>query len=480
MSATLMSHHSKGVPLPASALEWFQLHFPESSFHGRYQLCTIGRKGFQVLWTAPRDKMEEFLKNMRVFSKSDYYLTANQFCGVKRQAVDLFALQNMVIDIDCHCEDLSYHQKQELLETFLWRYHRDLEDLPLFQTVVWTGRGIQLWWSIKAVHRDCKPYYDEVLSFFLHKISELLEEYRELEDLSVDTAASSNSMGLFRVPGTHNSKVHKEVRMEMTDAKPYILQDLVAFVKEQKQLEGLPLFYSSKQRTSKELHAVNFAGQYEQTERVVLKNLHNFSFFRLRQLIDLRKLRDYSKGEERRNDFSLLAYSALRAGRNHEEALEKLYHFNQGFKQPMSHSELEQVIYTAKHKEGYKYSNAKVIEFLNVSSEEQDQIALYPKDNSESKDRTSHASRDLCRKLLKEDRNEKIKQLFTKGNTDRTIATLLEISVGTVLSIVKPLRQEEKAKRVLQIQTLRSQGNTNKEIAKKLNISLSTIQRCKH
>ncbi len=458
----------KGKPLPSSALEWFDFHFPTSDFDGNIQIAYSGQKGFQHLWTGDRQDIRGFLAEMTVFSKSNYYISANTFTNHQRKLENLFSLENMVIDIDCHQEDISPNQRENLLETFLFRF-ADL-DIPSPHTMVRTGRGLQLWWKILPIHSKCLFFYNQGKSYLLDRIQLLLEEYpEELSSLTLDRVASTNAAGLYRLPGTKNPKAHKEVTYTKTSHNPpYTVQELVKLAEE----NPVKTTQNSKPKRNSMTEKDLFAGQYATAELDLLDQTNSLTFFRCKQLIQLRKLRNRPMGMEERNNFSLIAYSALRATFPHLEAMEHLRAFNQGFQQPMTEKELQNTIYTAQEKDGYHFTNRCILDFLQVSPQEQELIGLYATKGS-FETTTSHPARDIARKLKKEDRIEKIKNYVSQGKTNVEIAKEMNLSEKTVGKYARPFRQERKESI---LQALK-ENKTIQSLTEQIKLSTSTLYR---
>ena len=130
---------------------WLDLHFPaDSRFNGRIFL-TYRRKDGNGIYDLSRRNIAElfpFVEEMHVSLNMDYYITANSMCGVRRVTEDVFGLHNIVFDVDCHAEALS----PTLLADFIWRCSRDLwntEECPEPNSIMFSVRGVQLWWAQK-------------------------------------------------------------------------------------------------------------------------------------------------------------------------------------------------------------------------------------------------------------------------------------------------------------------------------------------
>ncbi len=448
--------NQKGSPLPPEALEWFRFHFPQnSSFDGFFQLCYRGKKGFRTLWTGVQDNMEEFLSKMRILNKSDYYLSANCTTTVKRNKEKLFALQNIVIDLDCHLDHLHPIEKDQLFDNFLFRFQEYHYAIPLPHTIVKTGRGLQLWWAIHPIHAKCLPYYDRVKQYFLHLLQEILEEYtQELSDLKIDRAASLNAVGVFRLPGTNNDVGRRKVSWQRTSVeKPYHIRDLEKIMEENKEeFDFNPKNIQKKNDKNANLKKRNclteedpFLSQYLDEDIAFLEKMDSFTYFRSKQLLQLRLLRNLPQGAEERNNFSLLIYSALRASFPHKESWERLTLFNKGFKKPLTEAELENVISSAQHKEGYRFSNERVISFLDITQEEREKIGLYSvNDDTVFEVPHSHMNRDHYNKLKKDYQRLKIFTLYQEGKKTEEIAKEAGCSKSTVTRWLKPHKDAEK------------------------------------
>lgn len=476
-------HHN----LSDDVLHWFDLQFSPSTFHGRLQ---IGRRkndgyGVQKLFMGERDAVRDFLKDMHVSGKLDYYIMANMVSGVERKVDGLFSLHNIVIDIDCHIEDANLYWTREKLEQLLYHLEHDRSDrVPSPTSIVWTGRGAQLWWAIKPVHMKCRPFYDEVKDFYIRELKDLILEYgehdEEFRDFQVDSTSSKNVVGYFRLPGSINTTVDTEVELKVCkEDEPYTLQDLVAQVKACKKED---MDYNAHLRSEGKRPppaTADFSGQYLESDIYILRNYHTFSFFRMRQLIQLRILRDNQVGEETRNNFCFIAYNAMLPTLGHERAWDKLLAFNKGFKTPMEEKELERVIVSAKEKNGYRYSNEKMIEFLEITPEEQMKIGLYsPIGPFEPMARLStHPSRQQSRKLAKDDRNQKIISMSEAGKTGKSIAQKLGISEDTVTAVLKAAGVSSKGKRDERVLQMLEEGKSEQEIALAIGCSDRTVRR---
>ena len=458
-------------PLPEATFRWFDLHFPASSFDGRINIGRRRDDGYGVLrlYMSDRSAVREFLSEMHVSRKLDYYITANTVSGVERRLEDLFSLNNIVIDVDCHSESSGAS-----VEALIYRIRRD-QPFPTPNSFVRTGRGLQLWWSLIPLHSKCRPYYEEVRDYFMKRLSALLSEYPdELDGFAVDSSASRNLVGYYRLPGTVNTKTGTEVVMEIVRVEPYLLQDLEDWVWAEKKAEKAEAPQKSPAARPRQ-ESDPFAGRYQASDVRLLRGYHTLGFFRMRQLIQLRLLRDDRIGEETRNNLCFIAYNAMLPALGHDKAYEKLQQFNAGFKAPMEEKELQAVICSAKEKGGYRYSNRKMIEFLEITVEEQQKIGLYePTEEFDPMARIArNPSRRASARLIKEDRDEKILSLAKSGKKCQAIAEELGLHRTTVSEVLKKQGFDRKR----QISELLDAGQSVTEICKALGLSRPTVKK---
>ena len=419
-----------------SISEWLDIHFGDQSFNGR---VFIGHRknggGVYTMTARSLSELSQYVMMIHASQRLDYYITANTVSGVNRTMDGLFGLQNIVIDVDCHT---AGRNTAALVQAFLWRAERDLwsdEEFPRPNSVVKSGRGVQLWWAIKPCHASCVFHYNQIKAGLMDHIEDLLAEYsEELDGLAVDRAASSNAVGYFRLPCTFNTASKTYGTLQVLHKGRYDTRELAGYI------QPLPRPKTPVRASEGQIEAIPMQGG----DLIVLHNAHSTGSNRVMQLIKLRNLRNNEVGAETRNNLCFAVYNALRMSFDHEKAMSRLKAYNSGFKQPMTDSELADTVCSAVRKNGYKYTNAKLIELLEITPEEQDAIGLHPftgvyKPWNHAK---PNATRDAVRKARKDGRDGQIIAMHRQGISQAETARQLKISRNTVAKVLKEWREE--------------------------------------
>ena len=454
--------------------DWLDLHFPEETdFDGRvflgYHRANID--GLYTLTCRNVGELQAFISNMHFSNKLDYYITPNLFSGAKRDTDGLFALQNIVIDIDCHGDAAA--TPTELAQLFVGICANELWDtdvMPEPNSIVYTGRGVQLWWAYAAVSVQLDWIIRQIQNWYMDLLDGIIKENSiRLEGLEIDRAAAKRLAGWFRLPLTNNTKgkVYGELRIRKTER--YTHQELYDMVPEQYRIRDKK---QKKMETDAAIIPVSFS------DAQIIKNTSSGMSRRVCQLLQLRTIRDSYVGEEYRDLYCLAVYCALRSDYSHDQAWDKLLQFNNGFADPLSENELEQMMSTAAKKQ-YKLTNKWIIDALHITEKEQDIIGLHPVSGKKEfrQERKSNYTRDLVRKISKESRNTKIVELYESGMSKSAIAKELEISRPTVIKVIQEeLNKQELAEQdvyVEEIQQIELQAVSGSEYTTDLGGSLS-------
>ena len=417
----------------AEILPWLRLHFPAgSAYRGRIPVGQHHKEGAGIYEISCRniEELQDYIPLMHISQNLDYYITANSFAGVQRVTEGVFALHNIVVDVDCHVE--AGVNTTEAVAAFLWRASRDLwsdGSVPSPSSIVMTGRGVQLWWAIEPISVKVRYWYKRVQHWLIDQLQDVLDDNpEELGELSIDQAASSKLAGWFRLPLTYNTKAKRWGKLQILREQRYTLQELIDCVPE----EYKPRSLFAPRRSGAALAA---------HDADVLRGCTSAMARRVLSLMELRSLRQASIGKEQRDLYNFVVYCSLRGEFGHDEAMERTIAFNSDFRRPMDRAELTRILSSAERK-GYHLTNEWVIRALGISESEQDLIGLYPT-RKKREDCRPNENRDAIRKAIREDRDARILALFESGLSRAEIARRLEISRNTVGKVVAAALAQE-------------------------------------
>ena len=437
-------------PVPVEAVDFIEMAtetiFPNSWIY----IFTKSRKGVHQFHIR-KSNIEKAIKKLKTYQNINYYITTNGFTGTPgRIQQNLFSLNNIVIDIDCHSKSLTPglldQQLDHLVQLMVHDWVDDI-DLLMPNAVVRTGRGLQFWWFHESLSaRSNKWTWESTAKKLATQIDRLMHQHQPqegiLDDFSkiqVDFNASGASSGVFRLPGTMNVTAKKRATVQLISKQRLTLQDLKEFNK-------------SHKNPRKPLYA-NKPGDYSNWAKQMLSKVEA-----------LRIMRDAEAGEETRNNYCLVYYSLLQTARyGLEEAEQKIREFNDLFKEPLTERELQNTLVSARRK-FYKLSNKAIKSILGITLSEEDALDLLPKKEQQKR---AKAARD--RAVIK---------YYRANKSMKEIGELTGLSQPTIRKILAKKQETSRTDiRDNKVMDLKEKGYTGEEIAKKLHISISTVWR---
>ena len=422
-----------------SAHEALKLAFGESNYNsvvciGQHKQ---GQDGIITYAYIPSSKID--INKINIKTDSDFYITANTLTRKDRKTENLFSLKNIVIDIDCHNSELDDYDRNELLEDFLFRIKRDLE-LPPFNIIHFTGRGLQLWYCLEEIAGVWSFLYKDTVEKIIDILETLKEEYPDFEQLNID-GISKNLVGFFRLFETYNTKTGRRSIIEIQNYEKYDLSELN---------QSIPRVKKFAQNTSLQASIQN--------------DYIAFNHKRIDFIKWLIAYRNAPVGAEMRDKLLLLFYNSCIRVMSREMAKAYTLKLNREFKIPLERTEN---IFTYIDQKGFlNFKNETFCMFLELNEIERHKYM---------EQKGSHYTRDKMRRLAKEERNRRILELHKAGKTHLDIAEILNISRKTVSTVIKAnikqLTSDEKKAKIIEY---REKGLKVDEICKILGISKQT------
>lgn len=416
-------------------------------------------------------EISTYIKNCKYY-KENRYMTANGFFADRRKEKYLSALYNLVIDVDAHSAPLE--QINDLVEDFLYYFYRDLVnfgELPAPSLVSKTGRGVQLWFSLKQCYAaKFTVSYKRVAKAFVLKIQNLLDEYpNALKHLEVDSSASGNPAGLYRIPGSYNVKTESFGSYEIYGHKYDLVELYEEFVK---QVDITP----NNRKVVLKDSAPEFHG------KDLPKGKYSLTHMRRMALIEgLIADRRKEAGSETRNLLLLYHYNAAVQIMSRADARQKLMKLNQKFKEPLTgYKRIIDYIDAVKNyygQEGYlPITNVALIDKLSLTKEEQEKYKIGQHNGQAPK---QNEARDTKRRLNKKQRDDMIYMLAEKGISAKDIAIKVGCHRDTVSKVLNLTEKNAIAKADIaqKIHALKKEKMTQRKVAETLGVPLITVRR---
>lgn len=403
-------------------MEALQLLFGDvEQYRGYIHIGCKSASGFSELCARRIDRIDNFVHSMKTSKTIDYYITANAMKTAKeRNNSAVLGLNNIVIDIDVHNDKINAHDRDQIIDEFIFRTKRDLT-VPLPNVVHKTGRGVQLWWHIEQAASVLAFLYSKIVDRLEVAVEGIINEYSELNVLAVDKTASGNVSGYYRLFGTYNTHTKTSTEWEIIHSKSHNISDLMAIVEsddtvqdelkrieiEQKkhapQLMCFNTSYIALQR--KRINMIEWLIEHRQYECTGLRDIMLFLYY----------------------NAAIQLYQPTTA-RDLTEAL------NDKFKEPLGSIDYIYKLFERNNK-FYRFKNSTFDDWLHITDKE--------KEAFQAEHITQNAARTAEREGRKVDKNKRKQLVYDMLQTGKY--TLDDIAEATQLSIATVKRMSATA-----------------------------------
>lgn len=307
---------------------------------------------------------EELAEEISKWIGTDVYFSQNTFYKPQRSIHNLRNLKALYTDVDFY---LLNYEPSWVLGKLEYEYFGEI--IPDPNLIIFSGRGIVLIWLLEPVPYQALSLWQAVQDYFL----------KQLSNLGADPQAR-DAARLFRIAGSVNSKSGEEVyvtyrhdyRYELRQIQFDFLPDLNEVVNPPKK--------KKKGRKKKTAH---------------LFNVYRLHYERLLDIVNLVELRNYEMTGYRELTCFLYRYWSCFYIKDPSEALNYTSLLNSEFTNPLPESELIRATKSAERAyeekndakaneiainkgypgAGYNISNKKIIEWLNITEEEQQHLS---------------------------------------------------------------------------------------------------------
>lgn len=334
---------------------------------------------------------------------------------------NIFALRNIVIDIDCHY-DLSEEEWKTILSRFLSSYEDILEYIPLPTVVDFSGRGFHIWYNLESASAQLSWLYKIICDKLCDNLQKAVDECLMSVNsyLEIDRVASKKISGLIRVFGTQNSKAVLTPGVLFFNPVRYNLNEL-------KDLLGIHIKQDKKRKEKK--NNENRIYTCKASYSLPTRRLHI-----IEQVFD-KKYKNTKHGF--RHNFCFMYFNYAIQVYDFDKAINKLQEFNRKFLQPMADSEIRMIVRSFKRKENtYKLKNDAFAERLGISESE---LAAYSRNIKNKNNKTSRKNQTATKKKI---RDKKILDVFFSCGSVKNTAKEIGVCENTVRKVINKHPEE--------------------------------------
>lgn len=288
----------------------------------------------------------------------DVFFSQNTFYRKSRRIETIRQLRSLYVDLDFY---IFNYDPQWILGKLEYEFYR--QTIPEPNMIIFSGQGVVLIWMIEPVPYKALPLWQAVQNYLIN----------QLKPLGGDPKAS-DAARVFRIAGSTSSKNGEEVSVKYLHDYRYTLRDI--------QNDYLPELTPPKQAKPK---------KGRKKKLVHLFNVYSLHAARLKDIAKLVELRNGEMDGYRETTLFLYRYWSCCFTKDPQEALKQTLDLNDTFTHPLKQKEARKATESAqkaweaksdkktdeKAKElgypgaGYRVTNAKIIDWLDITEEEQ-------------------------------------------------------------------------------------------------------------
>ena len=429
---------------------------------GIIHIGLISNNKFKTVKSCKIKDLQTVTAGLTIHPTSDYYITANPTTRGNRRTDELYSLNNIVIDIDCHTDSISTYDKLQLLQELDFAIKKDLcQDLQPNISVM-TGRGLQLWYCLEETAPALSFLYRKAVKGLIEYLKTLETEYPHFRgNLNIDTATSGKLVGYYRYFDSYNTKTGLAVSTTINHSNRYNLNDIITTLQELNITARNEIIHSPTPKPP-----------------IVLNDCYKgLNYKRLDCIEWLISNRNAPTGTENRDLLCFAYYNAGVQVFSRAVAKKRLQNLNRKFKEPLEEKKINDIINYIDKKGYLRFTTDNWYSFINMTADERTE---YNNMRKNKRNYTRDKERKAETKMKKDERNATIAQLKRSGMTNTAIAEQMGLSPETVGKVCKQYsltEQNERKLKKIYIQQQKKDGVKVADICNSLNISLSTYKR---
>ena len=305
---------------------------------------------------------EELASALTDWMGEDVYYSQNTFYKPQRRIDTIRQLRTLYVDLDVYNLGMTPEWVLGKLE-----FETFGQALPEPNMVIFSGRGLVLIWNIEPIPYEAMPLWRAVETYFV----------KQLKEVGADTKATDPAR-IFRLAGTINSKNNALVQTEYRHDYRYDIHQL--------QYDYLPELSPQRLAAKKKGRKTNIVRMF---------NIYTLHLARARDLAKLVELRHGDINNCRETLLFLYRYFTCCFTDDPTKALEDTLSLNGEFVDPLPDREVEGATKSAEKAwkaksdakanemakklgykgAGYNLPNSKIIEWLDITPEEQRQLS---------------------------------------------------------------------------------------------------------
>ncbi|MEG0844379.1 MAG: DNA-binding response regulator [Romboutsia sp.] len=369
-------------------------------------------------WHYKRDDLLERTED--IINDINAYVSQNTYYRPQRRIENIKELRAIYIDIDCYNSKYTKEAVQYFLENDLYGHK-----IPRPNYLIDSGRRLYYIILIKPVPSMALPLWYALQRYLFNALKQFGADANALDPTRV-----------LRIVGTMNSKSGTCVEVLDEYDYEYSLREI--------QDEYLPDINEKKKSKGRPKKMVSLFTEY------------SLYFNRVIDITKICELREYDVEGHREVILFLYRYFSACFTEDTEEALSRALELNASFKKPLPEVEVIRDTKSATRayeNKLYKYTNAKLIEILDISPKEQEYLKTiisgkekYRRSAEEQKSKKKAKRRNenglTKREQEKQDRVKRINELQREGLNQNQIAIEVGISRQAVSKLLKSLRIE--------------------------------------
>lgn len=382
-------------------------------------------------------KAEVIADSMDEWITYDSYFSMNTFYTPKRLITNLKELRTAFVDIDCQNTIFTAEQIEAQLKADYFG-----QSIPTPNLIIHSGRGLNLIWLIDPISGLAVERWNRLQKAIFNSVKTLGADPK-----AVDAAR------VFRLAGSINSKNNAIVSCEILHDYRYGLEemaeeyfpDILKVVKKPKKSQRPNKISTTKPKAGGKVNRG-------------IRRLFNEYTLRKTRMGDLNKLVSLRNGHmEGSREYALFLYRywALVQSESKEDAVEAMLELNATFKTPLKEREAVADTKSAERyydsEEPFRISNERVIEWLDITKEEQRHLSTII-DKSEKRSRNTNYQRTKRKSVTREvyksnksaQKQERVKQLALllkekPKASQRELAKLMNVSPMTINRLKKEI-----------------------------------------